>query len=161
MARVDLIPKPEAMETVTLAQHVDNYFAKRSDVKPNAGLEPWPKLFQNLRESLATELAGEFPGHVAAAWMGHSTKVASNHYWQVTDADFAKAIVGGAQAAQNPAQSVHATSRTEPHAPKQAHDKALVLPVSASPCDTSQNQGAPQAGIEPATPGLGNRCSIP
>ena len=57
----------------------------------NAELSPWPKLFQNLRASRATELAAEYPGHVAAAWMGHSTKVAQKHYWQVTDADFDRA----------------------------------------------------------------------
>ncbi len=57
-----------------------------------AGLKPWPKLFQNLRATRATELASEFPGHVAAEWLGHSTKVASKHYWRVTDADFEKAL---------------------------------------------------------------------
>jgi len=31
-----------------------------------AGLKPWPKLFQNLRATRATELAAEFPAHVAA-----------------------------------------------------------------------------------------------
>ncbi len=41
-----------------------------------AGLTPWPKLFQNLRASRATELAAEYPGHVTAAWRGHSTDVA-------------------------------------------------------------------------------------
>ena len=55
-----------------------------------AGLAPWPKLFQTLRASRATELANEYPAHVAAAWLGHSTVVASKHYWQVTDADFEK-----------------------------------------------------------------------
>ncbi len=64
----------------------------------NAGLAPWPKLFQNLRASRATELATEYPGHVAAAWLGHSVDVAKRHYWQVTDADFDKAV-------QNPVQS--------------------------------------------------------
>lgn len=57
-----------------------------------ASLTPWPKLFQNLRASRATELAAEYPGHVAAAWLGHSTEVAQRHYWQVTEADFAKAV---------------------------------------------------------------------
>ncbi|WP_390622085.1 tyrosine-type recombinase/integrase [Bythopirellula goksoeyrii] len=56
-----------------------------------AGLNPWPKLFQNLRATRATELAAEYPAHVAAAWLGHSTLVAQKHYWQVTDADFEKA----------------------------------------------------------------------
>lgn len=56
-----------------------------------AGLTPWPKLFQNLRASRATELAEMFPGHVAAAWLGHSEKVADRHYRQVTEEHFERA----------------------------------------------------------------------
>ncbi len=33
----------------------------------------------------------EFPAHVAADWLGHSTRAAHKHYWQTTDADFEKA----------------------------------------------------------------------
>lgn len=65
-----------------------------------AGVEAWPKLFQNLRASRATELAAEFPAHVAAAWLGHSTLIAQKHYWQVTDADFEKAVSPGTGEAQ-------------------------------------------------------------
>ncbi len=57
-----------------------------------AKLATWPKLFQNLRASRATELAARHPGHVAAEWMGHSTKVADKHYWRVTDSDFDMAL---------------------------------------------------------------------
>lgn len=57
-----------------------------------AGLTAWPKLFQNLRASRATELHAEFPGHVATAWCGHSEKIARDHYLQVRDSDIAKAI---------------------------------------------------------------------
>ena len=57
-----------------------------------AGLEPWEKVWQNLRSSRATELAKEHPAYVAAAWLGHSTLVAQKHYWQVTADDFSKAI---------------------------------------------------------------------
>lgn len=57
-----------------------------------AGLKPWPKLFHNLRASRATELAAEYPAHVAAEWLGHSTLIASKHYWRVTDGDFERAI---------------------------------------------------------------------
>lgn len=57
----------------------------------SAGLTPWPRLWQNLRSSCATELAAEHPAHVAAAWLGHSTVVAAKHYWQVTEEDFEKA----------------------------------------------------------------------
>ena len=61
-----------------------------------ATLKPWPKLWQNLRATRATELADEFPDHVAAAWLGHSTKIANKHYRQVTDSHFAKAVATGA-----------------------------------------------------------------
>jgi integrase len=57
-----------------------------------AKLEPWPKLFQNLRSTRATELAAIFPAHVAAEWLGHSTVVAEKHYWRVTDSDFERAV---------------------------------------------------------------------
>ena len=43
-----------------------------------AELTPWPKLFQNLRASRATELAAEHPGHVAAQWLGRSNAIADN-----------------------------------------------------------------------------------
>jgi integrase len=66
-----------------------------------ACLSPWPKLFQNLRASRATELVQSFPSYVAAAWLGHCEAIAEKHYWQVTDAHFERAI----KAAQNPAQS--------------------------------------------------------
>ena len=85
-----------------------------------AGVKPWPKLFQNLRRTRAEELAGEYPSHVAAEWLGHSRLVAEEHYWRVNDADFEKAIKpavktsyeggteGGAQVAQTVAPHTHA-----------------------------------------------------
>lgn len=53
-----------------------------------AGLEPWPKLFHNLRASRQTELAATFPIHVVCAWLGNSPRIAMQHYLQVTDADY-------------------------------------------------------------------------
>jgi integrase len=116
-----------------------------------AGLESWPKLFQNLRASRATELASEHPAHVAAAWLGHSILVANKHYWQVTDADFTKATGDGAKAAQNPAQRAHADSGKESHATEAAHEKAPVLLGSATLGDNPQNGGMGGTGLEPVT----------
>ena len=62
-----------------------------------AGLKAWPKLWQNLRSTRETELADQFPAHVAAAWIGNSVAVAVKHYLQVTEDHFK-------QAAQNAAQ---------------------------------------------------------
>jgi hypothetical protein len=64
-----------------------------------AGLAPWPKLFQNLRATRATELADEFPAHVAAERLGHSRKTADKHYQQTADEHFAKAIGKALQSA--------------------------------------------------------------
>ena len=47
----------------------------------NAGLQPWPKLIQNLKASCETEwLDSEMPAHVVAAWIGHSVKVQNDSY---------------------------------------------------------------------------------
>jgi len=42
-----------------------------------AGIDPWERLFQNLRASCETELANEYPLHVVTAWLGNTEKVAS------------------------------------------------------------------------------------
>ena len=56
-----------------------------------AGLEPWERVFQNLRASRQTELSQHFPAHVVCGWMGNSEAVAGEHYLHTTDADFQKA----------------------------------------------------------------------
>ena len=78
-----------------------------------AGLKPWPKTFVNLRASMATELATHFPSHVEAEWVGHSEKIAKDHYLQVTEEDFNKAINGFGKVAQKAAQQVSALSGME------------------------------------------------
>ena len=49
-----------------------------------AGCKPWEKTFVNLRSTRRTELQEAFPSHVVDEWMGHSSKVAEDHYLQVT-----------------------------------------------------------------------------
>ena len=66
-------------------------------ISKRAGLEPWPKLWQNLRSTRETELADQFPAHVAAAWIGNSVAVAVKHYLQVTDEHFNEAAQNAAQ----------------------------------------------------------------
>ena len=57
-----------------------------------AGLEPWEKLFQNLRATRATELVSQgWPEYKVCAWLGHTEAVAKKHYWQVTDEDYQRA----------------------------------------------------------------------
>lgn len=72
-----------------------------------AGLEPWPKLWQNLRSTRETELADQFPAHVVSAWIGNSVAVAVKHYLQITDAHFDRAA---AERADNQSQRPNGTS---------------------------------------------------
>jgi integrase len=62
-----------------------------------AGLDQWPRLFQNLRASCETDWVQKYPAHVCAKWLGHSPTIAATHYLQVRDAHFADAIEGGAE----------------------------------------------------------------
>ncbi|QEG35121.1 tyrosine-type recombinase/integrase [Bythopirellula goksoeyrii] len=84
-------PANENKQYVIANHRNANHRTRLEKIIKRAGLKPWPKLFQNLRASRATELASEFPAHVAAEWTGHSEKIAQEHYWRVTDADFEKA----------------------------------------------------------------------
>lgn len=59
-----------------------------------AGLEPWPKLWMNLRASCRTDLLEQFPEHVVDAWLGHSSKTGRKHYNRVTDQHFELATLG-------------------------------------------------------------------
>jgi hypothetical protein len=61
-------------------------------ITKRAGLTPWAQLWVNLRSSRATELADDFPTHVAAEWIGHCERVADKHYRQTTRDHFEKAI---------------------------------------------------------------------
>ena len=45
-----------------------------------AGLQPWPKLFQNLRANALTDLAEVYPIHTVCKWLGNTVVVAMNHY---------------------------------------------------------------------------------
>ena len=72
-----------------------------------AGLQPWPKLFQNMRSSRETELVETYPVHVVTAWLGNTASVAAKHYLQTTEEHFEKAV-------QNPVQQATAIPRNAP-----------------------------------------------
>jgi integrase len=113
-----------------------------------AGLKPWPKLWQNLRSTRETELADQFPAHVASAWIGNSVAVAVKHYLQVTEDHFA-------QAAQNAAQKAHETtgndrkheSNKATQASRGSEDNVKFPAISG--CFTDSQVG--DTGLEPVT----------
>lgn len=87
-----------------------------------AGLEPWPKLWQNLRATRETELAEVFPAHVVSAWIGNSQAVAARYYLQVTDEHFERAAQP-AEAVQNPVQHSAADDCGTPRNAQPENDK--------------------------------------
>ncbi|MCC6581447.1 MAG: tyrosine-type recombinase/integrase [Phycisphaeraceae bacterium] len=112
-----------------------------------AGLKPWPKPWQNLRASRATELADLFPSHVCAAWLGHTEAVADAFYRQVTDDHFARAI----KAAQNPAQQTSEYVRNGQMDGNRDRTKTPENPLIAVGCDDTQDREVGDTGLEPVT----------
>ena len=66
-----------------------------------AGVDPWPKVFHNLRATRETESPTADPLHVVCTWIGH-TQPAAKHYLQVTDADFDRAAEHRAELCAKP-----------------------------------------------------------
>ncbi len=57
--------------------------------------EVWPRIFQNLRASCATDWVERYPSHVVAKWLGHSPKVAAQRYLMSKDRHFEDVVGGG------------------------------------------------------------------
>ena len=116
-----------------------------------AGVTPWPKPWQNLRVSRATELADRFPSHVCAAWLGHSEKIADAFYRQVTDSHFDRATLDApsSKAAQNPAQHPSETARKPSQTVQPLNKETPVLQGFARACGSMQLKGLGPQGLEP------------
>jgi integrase len=92
-------------EYVLPRRHRNAYRDRFLRIVHNAGLVPWPRLFQNLRASRATELADHFQLKAVTAWMGHTVTVSHDHYLSVTEEHFERAArercTGAAETAGN------------------------------------------------------------
>ncbi len=78
-----------------------------------AGVEPWPKPFQNCRSSRQTELEQQFPTYVVCAWLGNTPTVTHKHYLTVTDEHFESAAKNGGQTGDNPGMQPPVSSRSD------------------------------------------------
>lgn len=57
-----------------------------------AGVYQWDKIWINLRASCRTDLESRFAPHVCDAWLGHSHRVAKDHYLMVTPEDWERSF---------------------------------------------------------------------
>ncbi|MDB5327261.1 MAG: hypothetical protein JWM57_2830 [Phycisphaerales bacterium] len=121
-----------------------------------AGVESWERLFNNLRASRETELARDYPLHVACYWIGNSPKVASDHYLQVREGDFEQAVK---KAAQNAAQYTPAPIGKEQQVSNVDPHFEANIPLLAGPCGPLQAETMSLVGFEPTTLRLKVACS--
>lgn len=86
-----------------------------------SGREAWPKLWHNLRASCRTDWEEKFSSHVCDAWLGHSLRVAKDHYLQVTDEHWKKAIE--AEKLKKPRENTKHAARGKDAAPDAAQKR--------------------------------------
>ena len=128
----------------------------------HAGLELWPKPFQNMRATRETELADKFSAHVVCRWIGNSQIVAAKHYLQVTDEHYERAIQGDAEALQNAVQNTCATGCTtmNPENGKPASRAVNTgLRDSSVSCNVEIHRPMGDTGLEPVTSCMSSKRS--
>lgn len=118
-----------------------------------AGLTPWPRLFHNLRASRETDLMQTFPIHVVTAWLGNTPKIALAHYLQTLDADFEKAVKGGAESGavvvQNAVQSGTARDGQPVTIPRKTLENMDPGQLLSSGVDYCTRDQVAKVGLEP------------
>ncbi len=124
-----------------------------------AKVKPWPKLWQNLRASRATELADLYPSHVCAAWLGHTEKIADTFYRTVTDSHFMRATEAPTPGsirnpAQNPAQQAPEMTRTIQRQENEESCKSSICGDLRDTAESGEHLSKPSLGVtglEPVT----------
>jgi hypothetical protein len=125
----------------------------------NAGLTPWPKIFQNCRSTRETELFKMTDGNVKAVceWIGNSPEVAMKHYAQTTEADTKEAakmsvLNDGEKRVQN---QVHPMTEMSGNIQQEENREDDVspfdgrnLPDISEPCRNIDKSSSVAAGIE-------------
>ncbi len=118
-----------------------------------AGIDVWPKIFQNLRSTRETELFKMTNGNVKAvcSWIGNSPAVAMQHYAQVTEADLQDAakmtLLNDAEnmvekRVHNRVQTTAELSCTEPH---ETQEEPVISPCN---CENKQEFATPYEKVQ-------------
>ena len=120
--------RPYLDEAFTMAKEGEKWVIPMLDGEPSknlgttfnkiirrAGVEAWPKPFQNLRSSRQTELEQIFPTYVTCRWMGNTPNVARKHYLTVTEDHFQTAVNSGEDFGDKRGTQTPVLPRTDSH----------------------------------------------
>jgi integrase len=122
----------------------ENLRRRALKIVKRAGLDPWPRLFQNLRASCETDLTALVPLHVVCAWIGNTQLIAARHYLQVTDEHFAAVTGGGAGGAAQSAAVNGGLQRTDP-------EPGAMAAAESAPGTRDGGYSLCRRGLEPST----------
>lgn len=134
----------------------------------------WPRLLQNLRASCATDWVEKYPSHVVAKWLGHSPKVAAQHYLMSRDHHFEDVVgtddsrpgvgANGGQgsptecdvncasiATRNATPQASASGSTEPHETTEPAATTRVTAGSSGIAPVTKTDRVAGTGFEPVT----------
>lgn len=115
-----------------------------------AGLVAWPRLFNAMRASRATELAAEYPVAVCTAWMGHTAAVAEAHYHMVRESDFERAASERTRESRSKSDVQHPDAASRK--PSQNTRQRAKMRGGATPCEAVVGP----EGLEPSIPFRGS-----
>ena len=160
---------PEGAEFV-VHHHRDNTANLRTHLRriiERAGMSDWPKLFNAMRSSRATELMSQYPAKLCTEWMGHSQAIAQAHYQQVRDEDYTRAAStpiervsqGVSQVSHIASQHEAASDCTESQPEAQMNKGPAFMPVPSTRCSLVQTDSMGIRGLEPRTPAFSMPCS--
>ena len=146
----------------TLTTGASNLRTTFTKIITRAGFEPWPRLFQNLRASCATDWVERYPNHVVAKWLGHSPMIAATHYLQARERHFEDVVSGGGRgnlavtkkSVHICVQSKAAAISSDSHEVRQHRRKHATVRHDASRCDPKKTVLVGDEGLEPPTPSV-------
>ena len=130
-------------------------------VLTRASVQPWPRMFHNLRASCETDWVDQHPAHVVAGWLGHSPTIAARHYLHRLDRHLhaATGIGGpesgaksGAPEAQNAAQQPSASNRTASREHQKVPENKAKTRLPATTCNAVRGAAMTPMGFEPMSP---------
>ena len=130
--------------------NLDKPFKK---IVEDAGLIPWPKLFQNLRSSCETQWLKEGArADLVANWIGHSVKVQNKNYVQHTEDDIVSfnSKPGFKSDSLSDSDNVGIDENRRETAEKRTHSKTNKNAETQCFSYSNQHNTVPRAGIEPA-----------